>query len=280
MLAMSDGVASFGLQWNTHRETQLDSHTGLSISRDRLFAVTGWPADLTGQTILEAGSGAGRFTEILVTTGAEIISIDLSSAVEANRRNNGHNRNLRILQADILDIPVPPLSMDKVLCLGVIQHTPDPKATFHSLAKHVKAGGELVIDVYPKRLSALISWKYLLRPVTKRMDPQRLYSIVSSITPKLLPLADVLERRLGRLGSRLMPIAHYPNLNLSPELARQWAILDTFDMYSPAHDHPQSIKTIQRWFDEAGFVDVHVGPGPNGFVGRGRRALTTPGKPS
>jgi hypothetical protein len=68
---MSTDVSSFGFQWNSRRETQLNSYTGLSISRDRLFAVTGWPADLTRQTILEAGSGAGRFTEILVTTGAD-----------------------------------------------------------------------------------------------------------------------------------------------------------------------------------------------------------------
>src|SRR5687768_15402364 len=61
-------AGSFGLQWNAHRRTQLDSFTGLPLSRGRLFQVTGWRAELSGQTILEAGSGAGRFTEVLVTT--------------------------------------------------------------------------------------------------------------------------------------------------------------------------------------------------------------------
>jgi 2-polyprenyl-3-methyl-5-hydroxy-6-metoxy-1,4-benzoquinol methylase len=78
--------------------------------------------------VLEAGSGsgAGRSTEVLATTGATVISFDLSSAVDANYRNNGQNANVLIVQASILDIPVRPRSMDKVMCLGVIQHTPAP----------------------------------------------------------------------------------------------------------------------------------------------------------
>ncbi len=267
---------SFGFQWNVHASTQLDSFTNKPISRNRLFEATGWPSDLSGQTVLEAGSGAGRFTEVLAATGASIISFDLSSAVDANYRSNGHNENVLILQASILDIPVRPLSMDKVMCLGVIQHTPDPAQTFSCLANCVRPGGELAIDVYAARLRSLLSWKYLLRPVTKRMDNKRLYSLIERATPVLLPVSEFLSRVLGRFGSRLLPIVHYPSLGLSPELARQWAVLDTFDMYSPAHDHPQSIKTVKGWFDTAGFVDVTVGYGLNGIVARGRRPPAKP----
>jgi hypothetical protein len=43
--------------------------------------------------------------------------------------------------------------------------------------------------------------------------------------------------------------------------------LDTFDMYFPAHDHPQSIATVRSWFEAVGFVDVSVryGPWPKAF---------------
>jgi SAM-dependent methyltransferase len=266
-----DYAGSFGFQWNEHARTQLDSFTNKSISRDRLFEATKWPADLTGQTVLEAGSGAGRFTEALVTTGAAIISFDLSSAVEANHLNNGRNANLLILQASILNIPVRPRSMDKVICLGVIQHTPDPARTFSCLANCVRPGGEIVIDVYAARLRSLLSWKYLLRPITKRMDSKKLYRVIERATPVLLPVSEFLSRVLGRFGPRLLPIVHYPSLGLSPELARQWAVLDTFDMYSPAHDHPQSMAAVRSWFETAGFIDVAVEYGLNGIVARGRR---------
>ena len=271
-----DYAESFGYQWNVHARTQLDSFTNKSISRDRLFEAAKWPKDLSGQTILEAGSGAGRFTEVLATTGATIISFDLSSAVDANYQSNGQNENVLVLQASILNIPVRPRSMDKVICLGVIQHTPDPAQTFSCLANCVRPGGDLVIDVYAARLRSLFSWKYLLRPITKRMDNRKLYRIIERATPMLLPVSEFLFRILGRFGPRLLPIVHYPSLGLPAELARSWSILDTFDMYSPAHDHPQRIATVRSWFDAAGFVDVSVDYGLNGIVARGRRPSALP----
>jgi 2-polyprenyl-3-methyl-5-hydroxy-6-metoxy-1,4-benzoquinol methylase len=159
-------AGSFGFQWNAHRRTQLDTYTGIPLSRRRLFQVSLWPPDLRGQPVLEAGSGAGRFTEVLVSTGADVFSFDLSTAVEANHANNGQHPNLCLMQADLSAIPVRPRSIDKVLCLGVLQHTPDPAAAFRSLTKPIRPGGELVIDVYSARLRSLISWKYALRPFT------------------------------------------------------------------------------------------------------------------
>lgn len=266
-------ASSFGYQWNVHRRTQLDSNTGLPISRDRVFGVTGWPRDLRGSTVLEVGSGAGRFTEVLVATGAQVFSFDYSSAAEANYTNNGAAPNLYVFQADIYRIPLQREAFDKVLCLGVLQHTPDPAAAFRSLALQVKPGGELVIDVYAKRLSALLSWKYLLRPVTKRLERQRLYRLVEAAVDILLPAAVMLRRVGGRSGARLLPIVEYSHLGLPPALNREWAILDTFDMYSPAHDHPQSLATVRRWFAEAGFAEIEVRDGPNGVVGRGMRPV-------
>jgi 2-polyprenyl-3-methyl-5-hydroxy-6-metoxy-1,4-benzoquinol methylase len=265
---------SFGLQWNVHRKTQLDSYTGLPLSRNRLFQVSGWPQDLRGQTILEAGSGAGRFTEVLVSTGAQVLSFDLSTAVDANQANNGHHHNLLIFQADMSDIPVQPLSMDKVVCLGVLQHTPDPAAAFRCLSKHVRPGGELVVDIYAARLRALISWKYVLRPLTKRADRGRLYRIIAAVTPSLVPLSAWLYRLVGRVGARLLPIVQYDHLGLPSALNREWAVLDTFDMYAPAHDHPQTLNTVRRWYEEAGFVAVSAAYGPNGIIARGRRPVT------
>ena len=264
---------SFGHQWTIHRRTQLDSCTGLPLSRSRLFGVTRWPDDLQGQSILEAGSGAGRFTEVLVSTGARVFSFDHSAAVEANFANNGAAANLCLFQGDIYRIPLPRASFDKVLCLGVLQHTPDPRAAFRSLAECVKPGGELVIDVYAKRLTTILSWKYLLRPLTKRVDHRRLYRLVERTVDIFLPVAKGARRLGGRVGARLVPIVEYSHLGLPGALNRDWAILDTFDMYAPEHDHAQTLRAVRRWYRDVGWVDVQVGPGPNGVIGRGRRPV-------
>jgi len=262
---------SFGLQWNRHRRTQLDSEVGRPISENRLFATTGWARDLRGRRILEAGSGAGRFTEVLCRTGAEVYSFDYSTAVDDNAMNNGSHTNLHLFQADIRAIPLHAAWFDHVLCLGVLQHTSEPEVSFRSLTGHVKPGGDLVVDVYRRSLAAMLQWKYVLRPFTRRIDPARLYSFVEHFAPPLVAPTRWLRRVAGRVGARVSPIVEYSHLGLTPEQNRQWAVLDTFDMYSPAHDHPQSAATLRRWFEAAGFVEIRVFNGPNGVVGRGRR---------
>lgn len=262
---------TFGFQWNIHSKTQLDSYSGLPISRNRVFGVTGWNENLCGQRILEAGSGAGRFTEVLLSTGADVVSFDYSTAVDANCKNNGDSENLLLFQGDIFNISLAMDSFDKVFCFGVLQHTPDPAAAFASLARYVRPGGVLAVDAYTRSLVARMQWKYLLRPITKRMNKQTLHKIIENLTPMLIPFAKNLRKIAGRAGARLVPIVEYSHLGLSPELNRQWAILDTFDMYSPAHDHPQSLVDVRRWFEKADFIEIDVRYGPNGVVGTGRK---------
>jgi SAM-dependent methyltransferase len=266
----SDNYAdSFGLQWNIHRNTQLDSYTGLPLSKDRLFKVTRWPKNLEGKLILEAGSGAGRFTEIMLATGATLISFDLSRAVDANYKNNGWHKNLHLFQGDIFHLPLLQKTFDKVLCLGVLQHTPDPSSAFNVLASYVNPGGELVVDVYSNRLRSMLHWKYILRPITRRMPVRMLYLAIEKVVPLLVPISIRLRRWFGRIGHRLVPILEYTHWGLPAETNQRWAILDTFDMYSPRYDRPQSIRQVKKWFANAGFSNVVVEYGPNGVIGRG-----------
>lgn len=265
---------NFGLQWQLHKRTQLDSHTGTTYSRDRLFASTGWQTDLSGQRILEAGSGAGRFTEIIASTGAQLVSFDYSEAAVANHDSNGQRRNVTIFQGDIYQIPLAKRSFDKVICLGVLQHTPDVARSFRSLAEMVRPGGQLVIDVYPCRLRSMLHWKYLLRPLSTRLAPDALYRYVSWYAPKLMGAAKVARRVAGRAGHRLIPILDQSDKDVSPDLQRDWTILDTYDALSARFDSPQTAATLARWFSECGFEGVEVlsdVPSTSGLIGRGRR---------
>src|SRR6266536_1742499 len=77
-------ATGFGLQWNAHRRTQYDEVTGVDVSERRFFSSTRWPRELHGEIIIEPGSGAGRFTRHAADTGATVLSLDFSSAVDAN----------------------------------------------------------------------------------------------------------------------------------------------------------------------------------------------------
>lgn len=252
---------SFGLQWNRFESTQLDrSREGLGLSRNRFFRETGWTAaHLDDLDILEVGSGAGRFSRVVLEhTKARLWSVDYSTAVDANRRNNGGmgNGRLRLFQASIYELPFPDGCFDKVFCLGVLQHTPDFEASIRALVAKAKSGGEIVVDFYPVRgWWTKVNAKYLLRPITKRMDRERLLRLIDRNINWLMAAHRKLTRwRLGAL-TRFLPVADLRYVipeGLPADVAREWAVLDTFDMFSPAHDHPQRIGSVVQMFERSG----------------------------
>ncbi len=267
---------SFGYQWKKMGHLQYDSVSGQPISKERFFKTTGWNTELFNEVILEAGCGGGRFTEVALQTKAFIVSFDYSNAVEVNYEFNGHHDNLLIVQADIYQMPFPPNSFDKVFCLGVLQHLPDVEKGFFSLTKMVKPQGHLAIDVYKKSLlRQLFYTKYHLRHFTKRMDKERLFHLIEKWVNFWWNKVGWISKYVpyGRyIVKNFFFIADYRGaLPLEDDVLRQWAILDTFDMFSPMYDQPQTIKTVKRWFEEGGFEAIEVFYGYNGIIGRGKK---------
>lgn len=265
---------SFGFQWNRFRETQLDSHTGVPISRDRFYKSTEWsPDDLKGKTVLEVGCGAGRFTEILLSAGAIVVALDYSNAVDACWKNHCLHPNLNVVQGDIYNLPFQEETFDFVFCFGVLQHTPDVKKAFMSLPPQLKKGGHLAVDVYRKRMRTIFWSKYWIRPFTRKIDPERLFKMVEKWVPVLLPVSIFIGRIpfAGEKLRYLVPVANYDGIfPLTNAQIREWAILDTFDMLSPRYDQPQSAETLHSWLKEAGLVDIKVFH-PAHLVGQGRK---------
>jgi len=254
---------NFGFQWNKFRQTQIDRDLkGSQQSAERFFAATGWVRDgLEGQNILEVGSGAGRFSSVILKcTKANLYTVDYSNAVEANVKNNGPDERLRIFQASIYALPFAPAQFDKVICFGVLQHTPDFRQSVKCLTEMVKPGGEVIVDFYPIRgWYTKIHAKYLLRPFAKDMSNERLLLLIENNVDRLIAAYRFLEKvGLGKLN-RFVPICDIRNTipsGLSEAELREWVILDTFDMFSPQYDNPQRLSTVVKWFKEFGVRTV------------------------
>jgi SAM-dependent methyltransferase len=260
----SDLYASgFGLQWNAHAETQLDSRTGTHLSRNRLERCLGMPLTaLDGKTVLEAGCGAGRFTELMVQAGALVHAIDLSAAVDANRRNIGPAPNYVVAQADIRACPFPPGSFDVVACIGVLQHTPSPEASIGALWNMVKPGGLLAIDHYTWTLSRMTKLTPLYRLVLKRLRPATAKRITDRLVSLFFPLHWRVRRVpwVQRLLSRISPCLAY--CHVMPELTREqhydWCRLDTFDELTDYYKHFRTCAQIRRILVSCGAERIEV----------------------
>lgn len=270
----------FGDQWKTYKKTQLDSFTGVPISTNRLNRCLGELKDnLQNKTVLEAGCGAGRFTEVLLQKGAYLVSSDISSAVEVNKENCPLSDKHLIIQADINDMPFENNSFDVVICLGVIQHTPDPDLTIKNLYDLVKPGGCLVIDHYTFNKSFLFRLAPIYRSFLRKMPASKTLPYTKKLVKRYLPLHKrfAKSKLLSVLLNRVSPVATYyrafPQLNDKQQ--EEWALLDTHDGLTDYYKHFRNKKQIVSLLTKFGAVNIWCEYGGNGVEARCQKPIKT-----
>lgn len=246
---------NFAIQWNLFWDVQLDSRNGTTESRDRLVSQSDLtPEDFRGKTILEVGCGAGRFTEVMLGLGANVVAIDYSGAIDACAATNGAaitDGRLVVAQGDVFALPVVPRSFDIVVGYGMLQHTGDPRRALGCLWERVRPGGLLLVDRYRLDIRHFLPFKYLARPITRQLRPSTVLAIVRAMCRVLVPLERAALKRaqgkgplrfvryiLGRFPNSTFPLNLEAQGRLAGDLAWRWTVLDTFDQYAPKYDLP------------------------------------------
>lgn len=276
---------SFGVQWNKFRQTQLDSFTKTEITKTRLErCLNGHLGSIAGKNVLEAGSGAGRFTEILLAYGALVHSFDFSNAVNANYSNNGSNERLVLAQADIRNMPYVKHDYDYVVCLGVIQHTPSPEESIEFLYEMVKPGGVLIFDHYLFKIRNLLpppigSANILYRKAIMLLPLKLRFSVIKFVVDCFFPIHWFFRDSLlmQRILRRISPVHfYYPIIKLhSRQTYYDWALLDTHDSTTDYYKHHRSVDQIKRILSKLGAIDIIVSRAGNGVEAFCRKPYLT-----
>ncbi len=272
--AATDSYASlFGDQWKAYKKTQLDSYSGSPITETRLNRCLGKiQDDLNGKLVLEAGCGAGRFTEILLKKGATLVSTDLSSAVEVNVENFPINDKHLVVQSDINDMPYANETFDVVVCLGVIQHTTNTEKTIEDLYKLVKRGGTLVIDHYTYTKSNYLRLAPLYRMGLRKKSAAYTIPYTQKLVKRYLPWHKKFanNKLLSVLLNRISPVITY--YNVFPELTdahqQEWALLDTHDSLTDWNKRFRNKEEITNKLKQLGATDIWCEYGGNGVEAR------------
>jgi SAM-dependent methyltransferase len=243
--------AAYDLQWNRFRIVRPEEDRATFLSRTGMA-----PDDFQDKVVLDAGCGMGRYLRVAAGLDPRLlVGVDLSGAVRAARDATAGLPNVAIVQGDLLRPPFADGCFDLIYSLGVMDHTPDPKAAFFALARLLAPGGRIVVWVYQKE-RALLEWiKNSQRAISTRMPLPILVGLCRMTAP-----IGGLKRRL--MASRFRPVEragvalHLLTLGVSMHPDPEVRVCDTLDWYAPRYMSRHTCDEVRGWYSEAGLVDV------------------------
>lgn len=262
-------TSSFGFQWNKFQKTQLDSYTNTTMSEDRVRAALPMPLEsLKGLKILEAGSGAGRFTEILLKHGANVYSFDLSEAVTANFANNMPHENLTIFQGDIEKIPFKENFFHISLCLGVMQHTKNFNRSIQELSRVTKTNGIVSFDHYKTHIGHYTSLYLIYWKIIKRIPQKYQFRITSFLTKVFFPIHWFFRKNqlVQYLLRRISPISFYYGMfDLNKDQHYELSMLDTHDKNTDHYKRMVTKNQLNKMVSRYNFKEFKIFSGGTGL---------------
>lgn len=255
---------SFGFEWKNFAKTQLDSASNIGQSESRITSGMGWtPKDVEGKLVLDVGCGSGRFSEVVARWGGRVVALDYSEAVEEAKKNlDSAVLQADFVQGDALNMPFSDNAFDAVFSIGVLQHTKDPLRGLKEMCRVLKPGGLLGLHgVYERTLKKFLHPKYLLRPITTKIPTETLFKIVRSWVKFALPISRFMRKKLKMrqgLVERIMAVANYEGAvpGIDSSNVYEWALLDTFDWFSPTYDNPLKKEEVEEVLKQCGMEKI------------------------
>ncbi|WP_422927300.1 class I SAM-dependent methyltransferase [Singulisphaera sp. PoT] len=242
--------STYTLQWNRFRILRPEEDRATFRNRTGLAE-----GELSGATVLDAGCGMGRYLRVAGESGARAVGLDLSEAVIAARDLTGDLPNVSVARGDLLRPPFAEGTFDHIYSLGVLDHTPDPRAAFLSIARLLKPGGRIVIWVYPKERPLLEKVVAVHRSVSRRLPLPMLLRLSEWMAP-----VGGLKRKLMASKSRLVGRAgvalHLMTIGVSMHPDPEVRVCDTLDWYAPRFLTRHTPEEVLEWFRAAGLVEI------------------------
>jgi SAM-dependent methyltransferase len=121
-----------------------------------------------GMRILDAGCGTGEALHWLLQateSAGEVVGIDLAAA-HVNTARSRTSPQIRVLQGDLLNVPLPSSSFDFIWCVNTINHLHDPVAGVKRLATLLRPGGRIALGQSALLPDMYFAWESRLERVT------------------------------------------------------------------------------------------------------------------
>ncbi|GAB6027179.1 hypothetical protein CHUAL_013932 [Chamberlinius hualienensis] len=148
---MDNTRAAMSNYWQCFQPTltgmMLDENAEI-IAKYEQSEILSYLPDLKNKTVLELGSGIGRFTGIFAEKASEVFTIDfMANFIEKNKEINGHHSNITFLQADVTQLQLPYESYDMVFTNWLFMYLNDTevKDLILNILRWLKKDGYLFV---------------------------------------------------------------------------------------------------------------------------------------
>ena len=264
---------SFGFEW--HRFPEMYEEWNQSFLN---YMQPHGPEFFCGKRVLDAGCGNGRFAYYAAKYGAEVWAVDLGPAAEVARRNTETVGNVRVLQADLHNLPFSLESFDFIYSIGVLHHLPEPEKAFQNLLRFLRPGGEIQVYLYWKpegqpMKSAMLAGISTVRKVTTRLP----HAVVHALSYPAAMTAfgffvwpyQILKRIPGteRLAEKI-PLKQYATFPF------RVCVNDQLDRLSAPIENRYTQQEIKNWFTRARLEESKINE-YYGWTATGRKPATS-----
>jgi SAM-dependent methyltransferase len=266
-------VESFGAEWEHFNAF---SASEIEAMGDGYFDALP-PGFLTPRTsVLEIGSGSGRWLRYLAPKVGRVEAIEPSSAVVVSARSAAPHPNVRVVQADLARCPYPEGAFDLVIALGVLHHMPDTARAVIDAARYVRPGGRLLVYLYyaldnrGRGFRALYAASNALRRGIVRLPERAKGAICDALAVTVYMPFVMAARAVAALAGpaaaeRWVPLSYYRD--------RSFMVIrnDARDRFGTPLERRFSRGEVVAMLEAAGLEDVIVGEGQPYYHASARR---------
>jgi ubiquinone/menaquinone biosynthesis C-methylase UbiE len=151
-------------EWPAKYDRWFTTPTGLLVKKYEEELLLDLLEPSRGDTILDAGCGTGIFTAGLISHGSRVIGLDVSLPMLARARQKLRGYPFQAVLGDILSLPFPDGSFDKVVSVTALEFIKDGKRAVGELFRVTRSGGCVVAAT----LNSLSPWASRRRAEAKK----------------------------------------------------------------------------------------------------------------